>query len=708
MSTSASDYRSTLPPRDLAARILGVPSDEHTLDEYEQSGRASRDAILGLLPDDFELTGQRVLDFGCGTGRVLRHFLADFPTCEYWACDIHEESVAWCKANLPAHAFVSRGDPPLPLEDGQFDLIYAIAVFTHISVNWAEWLVELHRLLRPGGLLVATFHSRGLWQKGFAGQHNVEWDEDRTGIHVEQYGESLFESCQAAVWLSEWWVREHWGRAFEVLELRQTGFAEEGSEGDSGQGCVSLRRRDVRITPDDLREPSTDPREAAAAQRSRDLLLMEVGEKLSALLGESDSHANRAAALEEGLRESPNTPTAVPTAPPARTTRSGPMRSLIRRPGVTARAIDEIWAHVRETRDWIAALQQEVSQQRALTSELSQWLHSGPQWHQDRERVLEILRWIYYDEPRLRERLIDVRNTDAYRLAYTESEPLVSVVMRTYDNYRMLEQRSIPSVLGQTYQNFEVIVIGDNAPPEAATVIEGLGDQRITYHNLNRRGPYPDDPRALWFVAGIPPYNEALRRARGRWIAPLDDDDEFRPNHIETLLSFARREELELAYGKFIFRYANAAPITLGVFPPVNGQFTFQAALFHGELRFFELELAEALFEIADDWAVTERMLRAGVRMGMLDDVVTDYFPATQFTPRDYITPSPVPGERERRRMELERKARDAQLEGARQEIADLASRLDGTRRILEDVLRSPSWRLTAPLRALKHRIGER
>jgi hypothetical protein len=530
-------------------------------------------------------------------------------------------------------------------------------------------------------------------------------------MHVEQYGESLLESCQAAVWLSEWWLREHWGRAFEILEFRQTGFAEHGSEGDSGQGCVALRRRDVRITPDDLREPSKDPREAAAAQRSRDLLLLELGEKMSALFSDSDTHSHRAAMLEEEvrqLRQSAARSQELEATPRVTPPSGDGVRGLIRRPGTTARAIKEVWSYMRENRDRIAAVQQEVRQHRSQTSELSHWLRTGPHWHQDRKRVMEILRWIYYDEPRLRERLLEVRRTDAYRLAYTESEPLVSVVMRTYDNYRMLAERSIPSVLAQTYQNFEVIVVGDNAPPEAAAVVDKIGDERITYHNLNRRGPYPRDPKALWFVAGVPPYNEALRRARGRWIAPLDDDDEFRPDHIEALLTHARREELELTYGKFIFRFADEDPMTLGMFPPINGQFTFQAALFHGELRFFELELAEALFEIADDWAVMERMMRAGVRMGMLDEIVTDYFPATQFTPRDYITPSPVPEEAERQLIEAEQAARDATLEDARKEIRDLSARLDGTRQILENVLSSPSWRLTAPVRALKQRLQGR
>jgi hypothetical protein len=314
----------------------------------------------------------------------------------------------------------------------------------------------------------------------------------------------------------------------------------------------------------------------------------------------------------------------------------------------TARAIGETRAHVLELRRELPeareAIIAELREHRSEAAEVAAWLRSLPLWHQDRARVLEILRFIYYDEPRLRDRLIAARRTDAYRLAYTEAEPLVSVVMRTYDNYRMLEERSIPSVLAQTYQNFEVIVIGDSAPPDAAEVVRSFADERITYHNLSRRGPYPTDPRALWFVAGVPPYNEGLRRARGRWIAPLDDDDAFRPHHIEALLNLARRHEFELAYGKLLFHYASkSGPRTVGAFPPQYGEFGFQAAILHGELRFFELELAESLFEVADDWAGVERMLRAGVRVGMLDDVVTDYFPASEFTPRDYIRPTPVP-----------------------------------------------------------------
>ncbi len=274
--------------------------------------------------------------------------------------------------------------------------------------------------------------------------------------------------------------------------------------------------------------------------------------------------------------------------------------------------------------------------------ELSRWQRALPRWDHDRDRLLEILRLIYYDEPRLRAKLRQVRAAEAYRLAYEDSEPLISVVMRTYDNYRMLAERSIPSVLEQTYQNFEIIVTGDDAPPEAEAAVRSFSDERIRYHNLNRRGPYPSDAKLMWFVAGVPPYNESLRTARGRWLAPLDDDDAFRPCHLETLLELVRRKKAELAYGKLLRHMPDGSSFEIGEFPPRYGQFGFQGALFHAELRFFELELADALFGIADDWGGIDRMLRTGVRMTMLDDVVTDYYPASEFSPRRFIE-SPAP-----------------------------------------------------------------
>ena len=263
--------------------------------------------------------------------------------------------------------------------------------------------------------------------------------------------------------------------------------------------------------------------------------------------------------------------------------------------------------------------------------------------HGESARLREIVRAICDREPLQRERLRDLRASDGYLAPFQESEPLVSVVIPTFDNHRLLRERAIPSVLAQTYQHFEVVVVGDAAPDAARAAVESFGDARLRYSNLTYRGPYPSDPLARWRVAGVPPFNEAVRLARGRWIAPLDDDDAFRPEHIERLLEAARREQLELVYGTMLRRNPDDSAAVLGRFPPENEQFGLQSTLYHaGVAEIFGLELTDWLFDLPYDWGLCQRMLRAGVRMGMVDEVSVDYFPSQWWTPREGAPP-PAP-----------------------------------------------------------------
>lgn len=264
--------------------------------------------------------------------------------------------------------------------------------------------------------------------------------------------------------------------------------------------------------------------------------------------------------------------------------------------------------------------------------------------HGEAVRLGEILRSIADREPLQRERLRELRASERYVAPFVESDPLVSVVIPTYDNPVMLRERSICSVLAQSYQHFEVVVVGDAAPDEVRVAVESFGDARVRYANLTHRGPYPDDGVARWRVAGVPPYNEAVRLARGSWIAPLDDDDAFRPEHIEHLLEVAQRERLEFVYGKILERRPGGGSEVLGRFPPEVQQFGLQAAIYHAGLAdIFELELTDWLFDLPYDWGLCQRMLRAGVRMGMVDEISVDYFPSRLWASRDDALPTLTP-----------------------------------------------------------------
>jgi putative methyltransferase (TIGR04325 family) len=251
------------------------------------------------------------------------------------------------------------------------------------------------------------------------------------------------------------------------------------------------------------------------------------------------------------------------------------------------------------------------------------------------EQVMELLRFVHEAGHRRRERLRELRASPSYEEPFLAPNPLVSVVISTYDNHDLLYDRAIPSVLAQTYQNLEVVVVGDAAAEQARLAVESFGDPRIRYYNRQYRGPYPEDPLKRWLVAGVPAYNAAVQRAEGSWLAPLDDDDSMRPEHIERLLGQAREHRLEMCYGRLSCHYPDGSTSVIGRFPPELGHFGLQAAIYHrGLASIFELELADAALGLPYDWGLCLRMLEADVRIGMLDEDVVDYYPSRSWRPR--------------------------------------------------------------------------
>lgn len=241
-----------------------------------------------------------------------------------------------------------------------------------------------------------------------------------------------------------------------------------------------------------------------------------------------------------------------------------------------------------------------------------------------RADVISALKHVHAEEGWHRRRLRELRETPQYAAAFTDPEPLISVLIPTYERLATLRERAIPSILAQEYRNFEIVIVGDNAPYGAAEVMEGFERAPIRYENLTTQVRYPDDGHRRWLVAGTPPFNEAMHLARGAWMAPFADDDAMRPRHMRVLLERARADRLEFAYGRL--RLVSTGE-TLGSFPPRLGDIGLQGALLHSALSLFELELSDADFNVPNDWGRIERMLRAGVRVGMVDEVLVDYFP---------------------------------------------------------------------------------
>jgi hypothetical protein len=239
-------------------------------------------------------------------------------------------------------------------------------------------------------------------------------------------------------------------------------------------------------------------------------------------------------------------------------------------------------------------------------------------------RSSAIARHVYDEEPANRRRLHQLRESEEYEFAFSEDEPLVTFVVPTYTSFETLRDVALPSILNQSYSNLEVIVSGDCAPPQTAAVVAELDDPRLVYLNRTIRGPYSEDPTRRWFAIGGPPFNDALAIARGRWIAVLGDDDAIRPHHTRALLAAAQANRWEHCYGLQQVNFSAGETLTLGEFPPRLGQWGLQAALYHAGLRYFESELADTIYEEPSDWSKCRRMVRAGVRFGMIDEIVVD------------------------------------------------------------------------------------
>jgi SAM-dependent methyltransferase len=244
-----------LPPPELRERMIGNVRDYNT-----ELGRITREELISRLPEPWEWPGKRVLDLGCGPGRVLRHFHAEAEVAEFHGCDIHAPTLEWLRGHMtmPVKLFVAPERPPLPVPDGHYDLIYAISVFTHITDDWAEWLLEIRRVLSDDGVFICTFQGSGMGDQLRAAPWYEEWSDSRFGVTVLNAG-LTWEQGGPSVWHSPWWIRAHWGRAFEIEELLPAGF----TTGDAtGPGVVTMRKRDVHVTVDDLLAPEPgEPRE---------------------------------------------------------------------------------------------------------------------------------------------------------------------------------------------------------------------------------------------------------------------------------------------------------------------------------------------------------------------------------------------------------------------------------------------------------------
>jgi hypothetical protein len=220
--------------------------------------------------------------------------------------------------------------------------------------------------------------------------------------------------------------------------------------------------------------------------------------------------------------------------------------------------------------------------------------------------------------------LAKARNgADAAALFSTRRTPLVTVRIATYNRAEILVERTLPTVFAQTYPHLEVLIVGDHCTDDTAQRLARIPDRRVRFVNLPERGRYPERPWARWMVAGAAPMNHALDVARGEWIAPLDDDDEFTPDHVEALLDACRRERWEMAFGVARMQLPWAEWREVGSAPLRADHVCHSAVLYWSGLRFMPHNWNAWRMGEPGDWNLWRRMKWSGVRIGFVPKVVT-------------------------------------------------------------------------------------
>jgi glycosyltransferase involved in cell wall biosynthesis len=116
--------------------------------------------------------------------------------------------------------------------------------------------------------------------------------------------------------------------------------------------------------------------------------------------------------------------------------------------------------------------------------------------------------------------------------------PFFSVVIPVYNRADVLDG-AIRSVLAQTEQDFEIVVVDDGSKDDPSRVVESFGDPRIRFHRQANRG-------------GGAARNAGIDLARGRFTAFLDSDDIYLPDHLATMRGLLEGASHTVGYARVI------------------------------------------------------------------------------------------------------------------------------------------------------------
>jgi ubiquinone/menaquinone biosynthesis C-methylase UbiE len=205
-------------------------------EKYFIGGKESAVWLKDEISAFTDVKSLKILDWGCGPARILRHLPAVFgENCSFFGVDYNQKSIEWCQKNLKGISFSKNNlNPPLSFDNASFDFIYGISIFTHLSKkNHDDWFDELNRVLKIGGIMLLTTQGEA-YKAIMTDEEKLEFDKPQLVIRdnvVEghrvfsafqppEFIKTLFET-QCEVLLHQAGQRESWGINQDLWILRK-------------------------------------------------------------------------------------------------------------------------------------------------------------------------------------------------------------------------------------------------------------------------------------------------------------------------------------------------------------------------------------------------------------------------------------------------------------------------------------------------------
>ncbi len=207
-------------------RLIYLVAGSYNAAKFCASGASANQRIREILSKngvDFRKF-EAILEFGCGVGRIIRHWELDART-SLFGTDYNPELIRWCQRNLPIASFQVNGlDGRLEYDNEQFNFVYTWSVFS--------------RVLRPGGYLYLTTHGNYYLSQ----LPEDEQEHYRKGRLVVLTG-GLEGSNFCNAYHPAEYVRERFTKTLTIVD-----HVPEGAAGNSFQDVYLLQKRDPNNT----------------------------------------------------------------------------------------------------------------------------------------------------------------------------------------------------------------------------------------------------------------------------------------------------------------------------------------------------------------------------------------------------------------------------------------------------------------------------